>query len=168
MYHWSLDVKVKPDMTMIFIKPTDEEGILKKNKAIILRKESLAHWFAAKYDDLNTSNLKTITHNPFPTVNPTNLLMVQKVKPAAKVKPKMPQINHVYLSIYYKSKICPLVAECWAQDKGKMGPKNKLFSKVSSLQALTKEMWEKESDEVHVKIQNACQAQYEEAMAEYN
>ena len=70
--------------------------------------------------------------------------------------------------MFYSTKIRPLVNACWAQDEGKMGPKNKLFSKVSSSQALTKEMWENESPEVHAMVEKERQKRYNKEMAEFN
>jgi hypothetical protein len=113
----------------------------------------IAQWYWNRYDDLNTRKLKVISHNPFPAVNASNLLLVTKVKLLAKVKPKIAQVEHVYSVKYYTHKICPLLNAHWAQEKGKMGPNSKPISKILVSQALMKEMWENESLEIHAQIE---------------
>jgi hypothetical protein len=39
-YHWSLDNKTEADPTAVYIDPIDEDGILKKNQAIVAKKEA--------------------------------------------------------------------------------------------------------------------------------
>ncbi|KAF9513216.1 hypothetical protein BS47DRAFT_1362561 [Hydnum rufescens UP504] len=158
-YHWSLDVNLEPDPTTVYIEPVDEEGILKKHKVIVLRKESIARWLFSKYGDLDPVKPKLPSHNPFPFANPAHLFMATKVKSSAKMKPKIAQIEHVYSSIHFLEKVQPLVQVRWAQDKGQMGLKGKPFSKVSSSQALTKELWEAESPEIRAEVEEAVGSQ---------
>ncbi|KAF9512231.1 hypothetical protein BS47DRAFT_1363252 [Hydnum rufescens UP504] len=166
-YHWSLDIRAEPNPMMVYIEPMDEEGILRKNKAIIFRKESIARWYWNRYDDSNSGKLKVISHNPFPTVNASNLLLASKVRSSAKMKPKIAQVEHVYSVKYYVNKIQLLLNAHWAQEKGKMGPNGKPISKISVSQALTKEMWENESPEVRAQVKTEHQSQYKEAIEEY-
>jgi hypothetical protein len=79
----------------------------------------------------------------------------------------MQQVEHVYSSLFYKSKIKPLVAQRWAHDKGKMGPNQKLFCPMSSSQALTKEIWEGESPEVRALVIKERQDRHEAALAQF-
>lgn len=69
--------------------------------------------------------------------------------------------------MFYATKIRPLLETRWAQDEGKLGPKNKPLSKISVSQILTKEMWESESPDIRAKVEEERQNRYKEAMAEY-
>jgi hypothetical protein len=183
-YHWSLDVKTEPNPTMVYIEPVDEETILKKIRPLSREKQyvwilfschpnfshyiqSLSHWFWNRYDDDNPTKSNVISHNPFPTVNASNLLLATKVKSSAKMKPKISQVEHVYSVIYYTKKIWLLLDECWAKEEGKMDPKGKPVSKIVVSQALTKEMWENKSQQVHAEIEEECQRWYKAALKEY-
>ena len=71
------------------------------------------------------------------------------------------------MSLFYKLKVEPLVAQGWALNKGKMGPNQKPFCPMLSSQALTKEMWEAESPEIRALVVKECQDRHEAALAKF-
>jgi hypothetical protein len=97
----------------------------------------------------------------------TSLLNAVKIVPSAHGKPKLPQIEHVYSSMYYATKIKPLAKARWAVDKGKDGPKGKPLTQVASNQVFTKEMWESESVEVQAAVEKERQARFTKSMENY-
>ncbi|KAF9515802.1 hypothetical protein BS47DRAFT_1360761 [Hydnum rufescens UP504] len=167
-YHWNLDIDKEPNPEDIFIEPIDEEGILQKNKSIILREECLAHWSFTHYDDTHPAKPKIQAPTPFPTFTGATLLnAIAKMVVSGQLKPKLAQIKHIYSSVHYKEKVKPLVPACWAADKGWIGPRGKPFTQVSSSQALMKEMWEAKSVTVWEEIEELCQQKFVKAMEMY-
>jgi hypothetical protein len=186
-YHWSLDNKTEPDPAIIHVEPVLESEILVKNKTIVLKKEvfwvylclnasiflnwgyvqSIARWFSSRYDDTGNAKPRASAVSPFLSAAGTNLIASMKAKLSNKPKPRLAQIEHVYSSMYFATKVKPHVAARWERDKNQMGPKNKPFSPVSSSQALTKEMWEKESPDVRKLVEDERQRRFKEAVASF-
>jgi hypothetical protein len=84
-----------------------------------------------------------------------------KAKSLKKLKPKMPQVVHIYSTIYYDSVVKPLVQACWERDKGTQTASGKPFTHVMSSALLTKEMWEASGTDVKEAVEKKHQIQHE-------
>jgi hypothetical protein len=129
--------------------------------------QALARWFMHRYDSSQPTKFKTIGPTPFPSISGAHLLKSSKIKPSNQLRPRLPQIEHVYSSMFFVKKVKPLVAARWERDKGRVAPSGKPFSQVSSSQALTKEMWEAESPEIRQQVHTERQHRYDKAIAEF-
>ncbi|KAF9503751.1 hypothetical protein BS47DRAFT_1369300 [Hydnum rufescens UP504] len=148
-YHWSLDVRTELDPIMVYVEPTLEAEILKKNKAIVTSKEAIACWFTNEESGIVSFS-----------VHPGSKL-------SNKLKPRLPQLEHIYSAMYFVARVKPHVLGQWEHDKNKMGPKNKLWSQVSSSQALTWEMWDAKTPDIHEKVEVEHQCRYEISLANF-
>ena len=131
--------------------------------------QAIARWFLSRYDDTLNKKPRSSTTSPFLSAEGKTLIaaMNAKLSNKGKQRPRLLQIEHVYSSMYFATRVKPFVAARWELDKNRKGPKDKPFSPVSSSQALTKEIWEKESPEVRKLVEEERQRCYNEALATY-
>jgi hypothetical protein len=188
IYHWSLDNKTEADSKAVYLEPILESDILLKNKIIVAKKDvrctlifrdmifssihytqALTRWFAHRYDDSNVEKSpKTVGPSPFPVVGSVASHTPAKKGIAGNLKPKISQAVHVFSSMYFMTKVKPLVKARWERDQGKLTAGGKAFTSVASSALLTKEVWESSPAHIKEAVEKERQIRYQTVLAKYN